>query len=291
MALNPKTSDGRQRIAIEKTTLSKQNFFTHDWTDPTTWYTKAVRVVDEVADPDGGYVTYTLDHQNVIDLYHGKIYQEDFIKDSSNNLYRVVVKVNNVTKTEQDPHYGTGGDYTVSYSQGTITFLSALTINDEVKVTYHYATTSEFIVAPSSGKQICIDYVECQFSDDISLTDTVMFQPYGYVQVFAPQLWDGNGGPYPTNTKIPLGNPLKYKSITDFQAEATKAYVQYPIMGGNSWRGASQKLTIMNWDYLASTILRSDYGMEIQIKLEHNTPFTGWYSTATLYCRSEDIIT
>jgi hypothetical protein len=285
-----KTSDGRPTSVNSKSDSAKLNFFTHDWSDPTTWYTKSIRVVDEVATDSGDHVTYNLAHIKAIDTYHSLVYQEDFLKDIAGFSYRVAVKVNDVAKVEQDPHFGSGGDYVVDYLQGKIVFLSALQANDVVKVTYHYATTSEFVVAPESGKRLSIDFVECQFSDDIVLTDTVIFQPYGFVEVFAPQYCTTNGGPYPPGTKIPLGNPLKYKSMTDFQAEATKSYVQYPAMGGDNWRSSLQKLTIMNWDYLASTIIRSDWGMEIRVSLEHNVPFNGWYATATFYCRSEDLL-
>jgi hypothetical protein len=138
-----------------------------------------------------------------------------------------------------------------------------------------------------SGKQLSIDIVEVQFADDVVLTDTVIFQPYGFVEVFAPQYCTTNGGPYSPGTKIPLGNPLKYKSFTDLQAEATKAYIQYPAMGGSNWRASSQKLTIMNWDYLSATMLKASAGMEIRMTLEHDVPLGGWYSTATFYCRLE----
>lgn len=283
----PKTLDGRPRQAVEKGTAGKLNFFTHDWSDPTTWYTESVRAVDEIATDSGDHQKYVLAHSNVIDIYHSKIYQEDYLKDSAGNSYRIVVKLNDVVMTEQDPHYGTGGDFVVNYAAGEINFISPCNPAHEVKVTYHYANGSMFVVAPTTGKQLSVDFVEVQFSDDIVLTDTVVFQPYGFVEAFAPQYCTTNGGPYPPGTKIPLGNPLKYKSFTDFQAEATKAYVQYPAMGGSNWRASTQKLTIMNWDYLSSTVLKSSTGMEVRVFLEHNVPFGGWYSTATFYCRLE----
>lgn len=284
----PKTQDGRPRYAVEKGTTAKLNFFTHDWSDPTTWYTGSGYAQDEVATDSGDHTTYTLAHQNVIDTYHSKVYQEDYLTDANGHSYRVSVKVDGVAKTEQDPHVGSGGDFTVDYVNGQIVFASALDPSAEVQVTYHYANGSVFLIAPTAGKQLSIDMVEVQFSDDIVLTDTVVFQPYGFVEAFAPQYCTTNGGPYPPGTKIPLGNPLKYKSFTDFQTEATKAYVQYPAMGGDNWRAAPHKITIMNWDYLSSTLLKSSMGMEIRVTLEHDAPFEGWYSTATFYCRLEN---
>lgn len=278
------TSDGRVRTTGEKSDATKVTIFSHDWTDPTTWTTQAVRVVDEVATDLGAHTTYDLAHVNVIDTYHGKVTHEDYAVDSSGFSYRVVVKVNDVVKVEQDPHYGTGGDFVVDYAAGTVTFLSALTAEDEVKVTYHYENGSAFVIKPAAGKVLRIGLVECQFSTDVVLNDTVVFQPYGLVDVFAPQLMPG----VPSGTKIPLGNPVRYKTMSDYQNDATRAYPAYPALGGDSWRGSPVPVVIFDWDYVSETPLKSAAGMEIRISLEHNTPFGGWYATATFYCTTEN---
>jgi hypothetical protein len=213
---------------------------------------------------------------------------EDFLKDALGNDFRVKVKVNGSLKTEQNPHYGSGGDYTVDYDAGTITFTSALNVNDEVKVTYHYATTCLLTIRPAPGKKLVVSIVEVQFSADVEIRDTVVFQPYGYVDVFAPQYLQANGGPYPSGTKIPLGNPVKYKSMSDYVNDALRAYPQYPAMGGEGWRGMPQPVYIMDWDYLRSKPLYSSAGMEIRIFLENDTPFGGYYATATFYCGTEN---
>jgi hypothetical protein len=279
----PVTSDGRLRVAGEKSDAAKKTIISHDWTDKTTWCEAAVRVVDEVASVDTPYTVYALAHTNVIDSYHGKFSQEDFMLDAAGYSYRAVVKVNDVAKTEQDPHYGTGGDYTVNYATGKVTFLSALQSTDVVKVTYHYATSSVFTIKPEAGKALKLEFAEVQFSADVVLTDSVVFQPYGLVDVFAPQLMPG----VPSGTKIPLGNPVIYKSVSDFQNDAVKAYPVYPVLGGSGWRGSPQPTIIFDWDYVSSTLLRSDYGMEIRLSLQHDEPFGGWFATSTLYCLSE----
>lgn len=286
ISMPPSTADGRPLLATSKADVAKKNFFTHDWTDPTTWYEQSVRVTNEVATDSGDHLTYNLAHVNVIDSYHGKLYQEDWLKSAAGATLRVAVTVNDVAKTEQDPHFGTGGDFTVNYALGKIVFLSALAAEDVVKVTYSYATNSRFTIKPDAGKTLMIDFAEVQFSADVQLTDTIKFQPYGYVDVFAPQYLQANGGPYAPGTLIPLGNPLIYKSMTDFQAEATRAYPTYPALGGNGWRGTPLPVVVLDWDYVSATVLRSDYGMEIRVFLEHDTPFNGWYGTATFYCTS-----
>ena len=275
-------------VLMEKPTSTSVTLFSHDWTDKTTWRQAAPRVVDEVATDSGNHTTYTLAHADVIDNYHGKMTGEDYLKDADGHSLRVVVKVNDVVKVEQDPHLATGGDYTVDYDQGHITFLAALDPDDVVEVNYLYATTSVFTVAPSPGKTLVVDFVEVQFSADIDLTDGVVFQPYGYVIAFAPQLAQSNGGPYPDLLKIPFGDPLIYKTMTDYQNDAVRAYPKSPALGGTGWRGATQEILVMDWDYLRAKPLLSSAGMELRIFLQHDVPFGGWYATATFYCAVVD---
>ena len=269
MATPNLTSDGKTVVAMWPTEGTRKTFITGNWCDPCTWYQLAVRVVDEVADCNnpGTYTQYGVDHTNLIDTYHGRISGEDHIKDASANSFRVVVKVNDVVKTEQDPHPASGGDYTVNYGTGVVTFLAALQSGDVVKVTYHYSNGSEFIIKPDAGKKIKIRTAEVQFSKDIVITDTVKFQLYVA------------GNPY--------GDPVVYKTLIDYINEANGAYPEIAAMGGSGWRNMTQGVVTFPWNYQALTELKASLGMEIRIKLEHDTPFGGSAATATFYCFTE----
>ena len=274
------TTDNRLRVAMEKSDGTGTDFYSHNWADETTWYTDSTRIVDEVATDSGDLLTYNLVKTNIIDTYHGKITGEDDLLDASSNSYRVTVKVNDVVKTEQDPHPASGGDYTIDHAAGTITFLTALIGSDTVKVTYHYANTSVFKIIPAAGKKLSIEVVEVQFSDDIIISDTVSFITYGFVEVFAPHL---TPSPYPAGTKIPI-KTFKYKTMKDYQNAAFKSYVTYPALGGMSWRGMPQPVVVFDWDYQRGLSLLSSLGMESHLVLEHDAPFGGSWATATLYC-------
>lgn len=285
--MTPETTDGKSRIALEKSDTAKRTLVSHDWTDKTTWYQDATRVVDEVATVKIPlvYTTYTLANGDLIDSYHGKISQEDYLKDASDNSFRVVVKVNDVVKTEQDPAVGSGGDYTVNYSAGEVTFLSALTGSDVVKVTYHHGGSGTYVIKPEAGKVLSIDVVEVQFATDVVLTDTMRFQPYGYVDVFAPQL---TPTPYPSGTLIPIADALVFKTFKDYMNDAVRSYPKYPALGGAGWRGMNYETVVFDWDYVRSTALISSYGMEIRLTPDIGNEFSGSYATATFYCASED---
>jgi hypothetical protein len=279
---------GRLPTIAGRPVAPKLTFITPNWCDKTTWYCDAVKVENEVATDSGDHTTYSVAHENVIDVYHGKITFEEQLKDGNGNNYLVVVKVNDVVKAEQDPHYGTGGDYTINYAAGEITFLSALQAGDVVKVTYHYARKATFIVKPETGKRLYINSVEVQFSEDIVINDSFIFQAYGLVDVFAPQLMLP---PYniPSGTKIPLGDPLVYKTMLDFLNDSNSSHPSYPAVGGSGWRALKKTAYIFTWEYaVGTTCLVSSYGMEIHIDLQHDSLCGGSFGVATLYCTSED---
>lgn len=248
---------------------TKSTHITHNWCDKTTWYSNATRVVDEVATVDTPYTVYKITANRVmIDSYHGKITGEDHIVDSSGNSFRVVVKVNDVTKTERDPHVGSGGDYTVDYLNGKVTFTSALQSGDVVKITYHYAGNSEYLITPAVAKSILIHQVEAQFTDDVVVNDSVVFQ----LKVA--------GNPY--------GNPSVYKTMQDFVNEANGVFPSIPIIGGAGWRGSPKAIYTFPWNYIAMTEIKSSLAMSVSVKLQHDVPFGGTSATATFYCTSQD---
>jgi hypothetical protein len=272
----PITTSGRPQIGIYPTEGDFVNIITHDWCDPTTWYGQSVYVVDEVAQNSGDNLTYTLAHQNIIDTFHGKLNMEDYLSDANGNSYRVTVTVNGVQKTEVDPHDGVG-DFTVDYKAGKVTFNSALSSSDVVKVTYHYENGSMFTVKPKSGKVLYLKKVKVLFTENIEITDTIRFTPYGPVDNFAPQLVNN---PYPSGTMIPLSNGTVYKTMVNYLAEVSRNFDKVQDLGGGvgNWRASPVKTTLLEWDYPALQAIKSSLGMEIRMLLDHDTPYTGGLS-------------
>lgn len=274
------------RVAAEKPDTESTTIYSHDWSAKETWLDNATRVVDEVAVHVSGYQIYNLTHSYLIDAYHAKTTKEDFLTDAGGYSYRIQATVNDTPVVEDDPHYGEGSrDYCVDYQAGLLKFHTPLAPTDVVKVTYHYSGSSEFTLQPNAGKILKIELVEVQFASNLILTDSVIFQNYGYVDVFAPHL---TPVPFPPGTVIPLGNPLIYKSIRDFQNDALRSYPPYPPIGGSDWRGMMQPAVILDWDYTRSKPLYHSYGMKVVVSLEHHKPFGGDYGTATFYCSEED---
>jgi hypothetical protein len=298
--ISTQTVDGRVRIANEKTDGDRVNFFSCDYTDATTWYQQSTYVSAEVATDGGAHTVYTLAHSPVVDTYHGRLTGEDTLVDAQGHDYRVHVTVtpqggSPATKVEQDPHFGTGGDFTVNYDTGAITFLSALAATDQVNVTYHWVnlapangTASRFTVAPATGKKLCLEIAECQFSTDVEPNDSVVFEVWGIADFFLTSgQMSAYGIPYGIGYKIRLQR-VAYKALSDFQNDAFRSYPAYAAMGSPSnWRAQQQPVTVFDWDYLTSIILLSSKGMEIRVFLEHDSAFGGWMATAAFYCKSE----
>jgi len=286
---NKTTQDNRLLVAVEKSDGGSADFYTHRWNDKTTWYQKSIRVEDEVATDTGDSLTHDLSNQYLIDTYHGKLTRENGLLDSLGNPYRISASINGSGITEQDPHYGVGGDYTANYPSGQITLLSLPPSGATVSVTYHYATTSEFEIKPSPGKNLSIEVVDVQFSEDIELKDSIVFSVYGNVEDFAPSLML----PPPSGYSLPSGTPIQlqsfeYKTMDDYYAAAIRSFVAYPPLGGNGWRGQSKSIYTLNWDYRRTICLCSTKGMSMVLKLLHDEPFNGTYTSATFYCGSED---
>jgi hypothetical protein len=268
-------------FATVKSDATKTTLYSFDWTDKTTWYPDSLRVVAE-APSSLGAGAYQLAHTDVIDTYHGLISGEDFLLDAGGFSYRVAITVDGTPQVEQDPAFGTGGDFTVDYATGVVQFLAGHEPGGGavVLVTYHYATGSRFIIKPLPGKILSIDNVECQFAEDVVLMDTVKFQAMGPWEIFAP------GAGLPPGTMIPLGPPNLYKGMRDIFNDATRAYPKYPALGGPGWRGMQMPVIICCWDYIGATLLQASLGIEIWLSLEHDIEFGGDFATATFYCTS-----
>lgn len=282
------TPDHVQRVSIEATERTRYTVVTPNWCDKTTWFYKATKVVGQTLTNSGDDTNYdSPTSASWVDNYHGKYTQEDYRVTEAGDIPRMKVYVDSVEQTEQDPHVGSGGDYTVNYSTGRVTFLSVQSGSAVITADVWEVGSSEWVLKPEAGKKLKIVAVEVQFSVDISIKDTAKFQPYGFVEDFAPHL---TPSPYPAGTLIPLGNPMTYKSMADFINDANGTYPLIPktIEASPTFRDLTEDVMTYPWNYQATTELKSSCGMEIRISLEHDAVFGGKYATATFYTLTLD---
>lgn len=253
--------------------------------DQTTWYYQSTRVTDEVAVDSGDGLTFNLANANVIDMYHGKVFDEYHLRQDGGDEYKVVVKVDTVEVTEREAFAASGGDYTVDYAAGSITFASSQS-GSTVEVSYNYPASSVWSVVPSSGKRLDIQYAEAQFSSDLEMESAMIVSIHGFVDVFAPQLAVSNGGPIPDGTVIELDR-WPYQTIDNIIEEAVSAQPVIPIIGTNA-RGTATTRQIFPFRYNAARDIRSSYGMMLCIQTGNNVPWSGERASVTFYSVERD---
>ena len=284
----PVTERGFPKITVEPPQHSRSDFISPNFCDKTTWHVPALPIANETLSDSGDLTTWNSVSSYWIDVMHGKITDERDLRAT----YTPVITVNDVAKVENSPGL-TDNDYSINYVTGSVIFNAALTGGDVVKATSYYKENgSLFIVAPSAGKLLRLTKAEIQFSTNMELTDTAIFEPYGYVDVFAPQLLDTADppGPYPSGTKIPLGQKRVYQTMQDYVNEAQESFPEIPQIGGSGWRGSKGSIQIFSWPYQnrGTLDLVSSAGMEVRVQLESNIPFGGDVAVVTIYGISED---
>jgi len=257
-------------------------FATHDFADPTTWFGDSERVTDEVLVDSGDGYTFTSEHINWIDMTHGKVFDEDVHAEEVEHNYSVIIKVDNVIVNQRLPFANSGGDYTVNYENGSITFVNSQS-GKTVEASYSYENGSTWYMRPLPGKKLSIESAEAQFSVDTIINDTIQFGAFGLVNVFAPQLVDN---PIPSGTLIPIAT-TRYKVLDQIIDEAIGSFPVIPPLGG-AIRGNLQARYGFPFRYGSVRVLNSLAGMELRVFLEGKTPFDGERATATFYCSSED---
>jgi hypothetical protein len=250
------------RIIPDVPDFNRPILYSHNFCDPTTWYTESERVTAETLEVIGGTDSkqFQADYVNWIDLSHGKISDEDDIS----STYLPVIKVDSVTKTEATPFgSGTDGDFTIDYAAGKVIFHESQT--GTVTADYSYENGSRFSFSPDTGKNLQLLKAETQLSANMIMNDTLVYT----ISVF--------------------GSPVKvkkYKTVMDFINESNKAYPCIPPFGGN--RGYTQNVYILNWEYASRTDLYDSLSMSVDVELENNEACGGELAMVTFYFWSRD---
>ncbi len=260
-------NEGKMRVSIEpRKEGSSRVAVSHRWNDKTTWYQQSTRVEGETLTDSGDGLTFNSLNENWMDLIHGKIYREDLVSSS----YNEVVKIDGVTATRRAPWATSGGDYQVNYANGTITFFTSQSGNT-ITADYSHENGSLFTIALSEGKKrLWVEYSEIQFSSDINLKDTIHFQLYG------KDLQN------PTGPKVAYAPATTYKIHDNFIEEANGCFPTIPTFPGD--RGFTKIRNTFPFAYSVVKELHKCWGLEIRIWLENDTPYEGEYATATFYC-------
>lgn len=277
----PTTADGKMMVSVFPASGTKKTIITPNWCDKTTWYFSAVRRTEEdpprvVHDTTG----FQLTHFPVVDAVHGKLFNENQLTDGT-YYYKVNVHLDGVLKEERCNPDDTGS-YAMDYRLGRVLFYDRMDSTSKLLVSYHSVENSEFIIKPAMGCRLNINRVKAVFSEDFTFNDTIVFQPRGLVEHFAPQLVDMSV--YPAGTMIPLGKSVEYKTLENCLEEIDEVDNVLPALGGPTWRGIASPMYGVRWNYEAATELDGSKGMEVRICLKHDREFVGTLAKATFKC-------
>lgn len=251
---------------------------------------------------------YAIPHRDVIDVAHGLVSDEDLLVHPIDGLsMRLQVRVDSAVQVEEDPHEAAesddgrdaGASFVANYQGGLLFFYTPLGSGASVEADYCRANGSRFTLQTPLGRVAHLGAVEVQFSGDVVLRDSAIFQVWGNVSAVAPALvglpasvaavalkvplWKDGASLIAANEIVPLAPPKKYKTMRDYQNECSASLPQYLPLGAGNWRGLSLATTVFHWEYPRDIALSGGAGMEIRVWLEHEQPFYGDFATATFY--------
>lgn len=319
------TGDGKIVTSANPPELSKVTIVTPRWNDETTWYDTAQYHEDVplTIDPSFGTsrhfkvgVQDGLGKSHIIDTVNGKIWKEDFLKPPAGSpvdSYRVRVTVDGVEKLEHTLETENAGllcDYKVHYQNGIVEFFDAPPVGADVRASFWMPQNSKFHIVPLPGKILRLTQVEIQFSEDVSITDTVQFTTYGYlgalllglspqeqqqvVAQYAEELIAQGEDPMNPDPMaiVTFRGPLRYKSMGDFMNEANGTYPGIPPTTApkefKKGRDLENAVITFPWRYQSVVSLFSSAGMYVVMEMQNDVPLYGEFATATFYGFSED---
>jgi len=262
---------------------SSKSFTTPDYSNRQTWWYDTTAVIGEVLTGDANFLVYTSQ----------RVPQAGWNPD-----WIIWTKIPNNARQEKpelrakvyvDGTQVTTG-FSIDHAMGTVTFNAPLVSSNVVTVDYHYANSADFVLTPTAGKKLLVDYVETQFSAGCGKI------PEGcYIQFQA--IYNGPAVPalgIPANYDIVLKN-YEYHTGADFMNESTQAFVCEPFME------LTQKQNILPWNYLTGYTLKPSGDVTTDIfknefnKLKCTMEGNGIIpnceiATGTFYCMVEDIV-
>lgn len=272
--LAPATVNGIPKTATYEPEGSSATVISHNYSDPCSWFTGSKQIVAETPSSSDGLV-FPLSKNRIIDMTHGRCYDEDAHMTANANKWSVSVWVDGVLKIEDkwykaleaDPEASMLRDYSVNYESGTITFHSV--ISGAVTASYSYADKSYFSLRPGAGKVIAIKTAEVQFSRGTELQAPFVFEVFYN---------------HPTYSWVPVpGTKISYKNAKDFISACNEGQGLIP-----AWAELTQDVHVFPFKYARPKPIKSSDNVEIRVYSVNNLRTLGEYATATFYITVEN---
>ena len=271
-------------IKPDQENFSRIYIFSCDFTKKETWYLGSEWFSDSF-EADGIQKTFNLSRESgnaeaIIDLSHGKITDEQEVVSPSGGSYIPIVKINGAPQVEREVHETTGGHFTVDYTAGELTFLSAPPSGNTVTFEGWYSPANAGPVimgGPTSGKKWVIDAAEIQFSSDVIIGDAFVQNVLVDIPIF-----DGSGNFLFTATDQKIKPDTEYINAGNVLDYTFGSFAVVPAFGGSE-RGMQKDTIILRWDYPASLELKSSLNMRFRAWTKHNRGYSGERAVVTIY--------
>ena len=256
--------------------------FSPDWCRKETWWNDAIQAAQHVDTGDAVETAFQLPHgengtadTRILNLNNGLISQEMFLAPSGGipSDFLVKVTVDAEDKVERRDYEDTGGDFTVDYVTGVVTFLAAPADQAAITVDYYYVPADAqgtWLIGPQANKLLVVDFVEIQVSKDVVMNDTLVQQQF-----------KGASPQYPGGINLEY---RRFGTILDF---TFGAHPEYPPLGGAD-RGTQQPTIHLRFDYLTGEVLRSSETDYIKVWLKYGQEFGGERCAITAYATQDD---
>lgn len=250
------TSSGKPQVAMYEPEGSAATIVSYNFCDKTTWWMTAVPITMETL-VSTSTTSFSTMHQFIIDLTHGKCYDEDTATTTDPTL---------IPKIYVDDVLVTTG-YTINYRTGVITFTAP--ILGVVKASYKYAINSYFILKPRAGQTLSILKSQIQFSSDCLISSPLVFEAWV---------------DHPVYGKIAIpGTKIKYKNEQDFISACN---------GGQdvikAWGACLLDTCVLAFNYARPKPIKSSTKVEIRVYVQGHTELTGTLANGTFYVATEN---
>jgi len=238
--------------------------FTPNFCDRTTWWPESTGVEDETLTDSGDGLTFESAHPYWIDLVSGKITEEIALR----STYTPVVSINGSPATRRSSFSDTGGDYSVDWDAGTVTFFSSQSGNT-ITASYYYESGSAWTITPPEGKMYSIESGKFLVTtNDFNMTTSFHYEVLVGEYVAGQSVYDS------------------LAQLVD-TAAGNLGVLEGPI--GTGVRalpaGAYQSMGVT---YVTTRDLYNSMGMSLRIRLGNDEPFDGTRCTMRLLGRVYD---
>lgn len=216
---------------------SNPALFSPNLCDKTTWYQDSIKVVDEILTSEDN-IKFSSINKFWVNLVSGLVPYEDRLTVSNN--YKVIVLVNGIAISS---------GFSIDYKDGSISFESQK--SGVISVTYWYATSFTYKIAPISGKILRLYGTQIKATKNIVWPNNQSITFQVYVSGF------------------PYGEVTTYKNKTNMYITASEVM---------SYNDGINDCNILQYKYPTAKDLDYKVGSEIRIKLTNDEPLGGSYA-------------